>query len=387
MKILIVITKSEIGGAQVFALNLARGLKEAGEEVVVAGGPGEYLPAELEKNDITFHRFKNLKRGFNPFKNLAFIHELKGFVLEGGFNVVHLNSTNALLGVWALDALKKDKAVDFKIIFTVHGLSLVDEEYKANTLLKNCFAKFFKIAFKKLDHIIFVSQLNFDYAKKSGLLSDRALLKSEMIYNGLHFPPDYFLDKMEARQFLASKAVPFCYEPEALRKVFLYGSIGRLAYPKNYEFLIAAHKEIKKLVPEAKLLLIGEGPERHKYEALIATYGIKDSVCMFGEMGDAARYMKAFDLFVLPSIFEGTSLSLIEARRAGVPILASCVGGNGEVSGHDNCFPLNDTETFVARAIDIAKKTASGEIELRPDLDSKFSAEEMLRRYLEIYRR
>jgi len=387
MKILIVITKSEIGGAQVFALNLARGLKEAGEEVVVAGGPGEYLPEELLKIGVTFYRFKNLKRGFNPLKNLAFVRELKSFVLEGGFNVVHLNSTNVLFGVWALDALKKNKAADFKIIFTVHGLSLVDGNHKASVVFKNCFIKFFKTAFKKLDQIIFVSQLNFDYAKKSGLLSDRALLKAEMIYNGLYFSVDYFLDKMEARQFLASKAVPFCYEPEALRKVFLYGSIGRLAYPKNYEFLIAAHKEIKKFVPEAKLLLIGEGPERHKYEAMIETYGIKDSVCMFGEMGDAARYMRAFDLFVLPSIFEGTSLSLIEARRAGVPILASAVGGNGEVAGDDNCFSLNDMKTFVERAVDIAKKAMSGEIGLSPNFDSKFSAEEMLRRYLEIYRR
>lgn len=387
MKILIVITKSEIGGAQVFALNLARGLKEKGEEVVVAGGPGEYLPNELKKDGIAFHRFKNLKRGFNPLKNLSFVYELKSFLLEGGFNVVHLNSTNALLGVWTLNSLRIKKKINFKIVFTVHGLSLIDDNYKANVILKNSFAKFFKIAFQKVDNIVFVSQLNFNYAKKIGLLSDQIFLKSEMIYNGLRFAPDYFLDKMAARQFLGSRAVPFCYEPDSLRKTFLYGSIGRLAYPKNYEFLIAAHKEIKKLVPEAKLLLIGEGPERHKYEAMVETYGIKDSVCMFGEMGDAARYIKAFDLFVLPSIFEGTSLSLIEARRAGVPILASAVGGNEEVAGRKNCFALNDIEDFIKRAVEIANKAKKGELELRPDLDPKFSAEEMLRRYLEIYRR
>ncbi len=388
MKILIVITKSEIGGAQVFALNLAKGLKEAGEEVVVAGGPGEYLPEELEKNEISFHRFKNLKRGFNPLKNLTFLSELKSFVREGNFDVVHLNSTNALLGLWALSDLKKDKP-NLKIVFTVHGLSLVDGNHQASMPLKKAFSIFFKTAFKKLDRIIFVSQLNLNYAKSIGLLSDKAFLKAELIYNGLYFPEDYFFSRQEAREFLAGKAVPFCYEPEALSKVFLYGSIGRLAYPKNYEFLIAAHKEIKKSLPQAKLLLIGEGPERHKYEAMIETYGVKDSVCLFGELKDASRYLRAFDLFVLPSIFEGTSLSLIEAKRAGVSILASLVGGNEEVVGSGNCFALNDSADFVARVLSLAKKKSeSGEEENigTAPVDSRFEAGEMVAKYLEIYR-
>ena len=80
MKILIVVTKSELGGAQVFALNLARGLKESGKDVVVAGGRGGYLPEELSKIDVPFYRFKNLKRSYNPFQMLKFIMELRNYV-------------------------------------------------------------------------------------------------------------------------------------------------------------------------------------------------------------------------------------------------------------------------------------------------------------------
>ena len=106
MKILIVITKSEIGGAQMFALSLARGLKAAGEDVSVAGGPGAYLPAELEKSGISFRRLENLERSRNPLKGLSFIRELKEYVFREKFDVVHLNSTNALLGVWGLSRLE-----------------------------------------------------------------------------------------------------------------------------------------------------------------------------------------------------------------------------------------------------------------------------------------
>jgi len=391
MKILIVITKSEIGGAQVFALNLARGLKASGEEVVVAGGPGEYLPLELEKAGISFYRFKNLKRGFNPWRNLSFVKELKAYAAEGKFDVVHLNSTNALLGAWGLEKLARKDGAKPKIVFTVHGLSLIDSGHKAAALFKKAFKIFFRLAFSKLDEIVFVSRLNFESAKKNGLIGKKEEKKTEMIYNGLDFSPDYFFDRMEARQILAEKAVPFCFHPESLDKVFLYGSIGRLAYPKNYEFLIEAHKDIKKAVPEAKLLIMGEGPERHKYEALINTYGIADSVCLFGEEKDAARYLKAFNLFVLPSVFEGTSLSLIEARRAEVPILASRVGGNEEVAGKGNCFTLNDLPDFIARALEIAKKVDNEVVELieerMEEKDTKFCACEMVKRYLEVYRK
>ena len=129
MKILIVITKAEIGGAQVFVLNLAKGLKLAGHQVTVASGLGSFLPEELKKEGIDFYQFKNLKRSFNPLANVKFVKELKAYVAQNSFAVVHLNSSNALLGTWSLRALKL-KTGKPKIVFTIHGLSLIDGQHR-----------------------------------------------------------------------------------------------------------------------------------------------------------------------------------------------------------------------------------------------------------------
>ncbi len=331
MKILLVITKAEIGGAQNVVLNLARGLKENNNEVVVAAGDGNYLPEELKKIDIKFKRLNKLKRGNNPFKNLSFISELKNYVISEKFDVVHFNSSNTLLGVWGLAKLKSRP----RLIFTVHGLSLLDNRYQVFAPLKLIYRLFFRLAFKKLDQIVFVSRLNLDFAKTSGLL--RGLEnKSTLIYNGVSFPPDYLLSREEARQILK-------LNPED----YVYGSIGRLAYPKNYEFLINTFKAVKNIEPKARLLIIGEGPERIKYENLIKSYKLEDRIILSGEIKQASRYLKAFDLFVLPSIFEGLSISLIEAVSAKVPAISSRVGGNEEIVGVENCFEVNDKEEFL----------------------------------------
>jgi len=361
MKILIVVTKSELGGAQVFVLNLARGLKSLGEDVTVAGGPGEYLPEELAKSEIPFYRFKTLERSYNPLKIFKFARELKDYVKQNEFKVVHLNSTNTLFGVWSLADLKPQP----KIVFTVHGLSFLDPNHHTNFAISFAYRQFFKLAWKKVASLVFVSRLNYASAIK------RSLVKAgEVIYNGLNFSADYYLEREEARKFLALKV------GADFAGAYLVGSIGRLAYPKNYEFLINSFKEIKKLKPQAKIILIGDGPERAKYETLIKSYRLEKEVYLLGEIKEAGRYLKAFDLFVLPSIFEGMSLSLMEALLAGVPAIASRVGGSEEIIGAENCFALDNQAEFLDKLI----KARAVRIE-----DNRFTREKMIEGYRKLY--
>ena len=367
MKILIIVTKSELGGAQVFVRNLAHGLKARGEEVVVAGGPGEYLPAELKSASIPFYRFKNLERSYNPFKVFKFSRELKEYVAREKFTTVHLNSTNALFGVWTLANLKTKP----NVIFTVHGLSFLDPNHQTNFLVGFLYKLFFKSAWRKVNSLVFVSRLNYLSALKQGLTKT-----GEVIYNGLDLASDYFLSPEAARQVLADK---IGLGGEDLANSYIYGSIGRLAYPKNYEFLINAHREVKKIKPQAKLIIIGEGPERGKYETLIKSYRLEKEVYLAGEIKEAGRYLKAFDLFVLSSVFEGMSLSLMEARLAQVPVLASRVGGNEEIVGEENCFQSGDLADFIAK-LPLASQTLKNQA-ARPD----FSLEKMVDGYLGLY--
>jgi glycosyltransferase involved in cell wall biosynthesis len=321
MKILILITHGHIGGATNFVFWLAKGLKEKGVEVRVGFGEGEYLKEKLEKEKIEFVNFKWLKRTHNPFSNLFFIFEIKKFLDKEKFDVCHFNSTNALFGaVGAKISNSKPKTV-----FTIHGLSILDPKYKKNLWLKPIYWLIFKFLLSFVDVPVFVSNKNLEDAEKIRLVKNGVV-----IYNGI--PELEFLEREIARKFFEEKI------KIDLKNKFLIGSIGRLDYSKNYEFLIKVFPEILKIKPEAIAIIVGEGPERKKLENLIEKTNLKEKIFLIGELKDASKYLKAFDLFVLPSRYEGLLITLIEALFAQIPILASNVGGNEEIVGKECIF-------------------------------------------------
>ena len=361
MKILLVITKAEIGGAQAFVLNLARGLKKRGNNVVVAAGEGDFLNEELKKDNINFLRINKLKRNRNPLAIIFFIFELKKIIDKGKFDVLHLNSTNALPGVFAARLSRKKP----KTFFTVHGLSVLDKNYKAPHIIKLFFKIYFKFFFNFVDKTVFVSQYNLDEANLQKISSRKVL-----IYNGLELSANYFLSRTEAREKLGS--LIGC----DLSENYIIGSIGRLATQKNYNFLIKIWPEIKAIKPKSKLIIIGEGPERAKYERLVSENNFEEDIFFPGAIKDASKMLKGVDLFVLPSIYEGLSISLIEAAFADIKILASNVGGNREVIGIDNCFTLNNKEDFISKF----------KQEQRINVDKmQFSADVMVEKYIKLY--
>lgn len=361
MKILLIITKADIGGAQEFVLTLARGLKNSGYIVSVAFGDGNFLSQELENEGIPYFRLENLKRGSNPFSAFSFIFELKSLINREKFDVIHFNSTNTLPGVISVAFSK----IKIKKIFTVHGLSILDSNYKASFFIKLIFKFYFKIFLYFIDKIVFVSKYNLDDAKDQNITK-----KGLLIYNGLGIESNYFMDRDKAREGLENLT------KSNLSDSFLIGSIGRLVYQKNYEFILKIWPEIKKIKPKAKIILIGEGPERNNYERIINHLNISSDIFLIGEIKKASQFIKAFDLFVLPSVYEGLSISLIEALFSGIPVLASDVGGNREVIGVENCFELNNDSEFLKKI----------EYSNLPNIDkSEFSSGSMINKYIEIY--
>lgn len=101
------------------------------------------------------------------------------------------------------------------------------------------------------------------------------------------------------------------------------GSIGRLSYAKNYEFLMDVMAELIQKKPDCKLLLIGEGGYRSMLESKAKTLGIQKNVIFAGSRPDANEILSAMDVFVLPSRFEGLPLVLIEAQVAQLPCVVS----------------------------------------------------------------
>lgn len=105
------------------------------------------------------------------------------------------------------------------------------------------------------------------------------------------------------------------------------GSVGWLTDVKGHRFLIEAFAALKPRYPKLHVVIVGSGELRDDYLALAARLGVKDSVHLLGDRQDVPDCLAAMQLFVLPSLNEGMGRALIEAMAAGLPVVASRVGG------------------------------------------------------------
>ena len=108
-------------------------------------------------------------------------------------------------------------------------------------------------------------------------------------------------------------------------------SVGRLAVVKDYPTLLRATRQVVDAIPSFRLDLVGDGPERAALEALRSELGLDHEITFLGERSDVGERLQSADVFALSSTSEGLSLGLLEALAAGLPIVATRVGGNGEI--------------------------------------------------------
>jgi glycosyltransferase involved in cell wall biosynthesis len=109
------------------------------------------------------------------------------------------------------------------------------------------------------------------------------------------------------------------------------GSVGSLHVRKGYQYLIEAVPLVLTELPGARFVLVGEGPERLRLEQLAAELGVAGRVQFLGQRTDVSAVLPEFDVFVLPSITEGMPNAVLEAMAAGIPVVASRVGGVPEI--------------------------------------------------------
>lgn len=336
MKILFVITKSDIGGAQVFVLNLAKSFKKLGHIVEVVAGDGGFLFQELDKYGIPYYYFNSLKRNFSILNSIYFIFELYRILRDKKYNIVHLNSSNTLIGGISTYFLK-DKP---KTFFTFHGLSFIDKNYNPSYFLKILAKIYYRFLLKSVNNVVFECKSNLDELVQAGMIKD-----APIIYNGIDENDLQYLSRSEVRKYFSE----IC--KINLENAFIIGSTGRLIYQKNYEFLITLFPRIKEKIQDAKLIIIGDGPARDKYSNMIKEIDLTNDVFLFGELKNSHQFMKGFDVFTLPSRYEGVSISLIEAIFADLPILASKVGGNVDIVNYDErqLYTLDNIEEYLTK--------------------------------------
>lgn len=104
---------------------------------------------------------------------------------------------------------------------------------------------------------------------------------------------------------------------------FIVGNIGRLHFQKNQKFLLDIFAEIKKIKSESILMIVGDGEDRNELYKKSKELGISNEVCFLGTRNDVPELLQIMDVFVFPSLFEGLSLSLLEAQASSLPTFTS----------------------------------------------------------------
>lgn len=137
-----------------------------------------------------------------------------------------------------------------------------------------------------------------------------------------------------------------------LKDAFVLGNIGRLVEQKNQAFLIDIFAAVKKRLTNSKLLILGEGDLKQSLQKHAVEKGIADDVIFTGSVPNVPDYLQAMDAFLLPSLFEGLPVSLIEAQTSGLPSFASdTITRSADVSGQVDFLPLQKGADFWATRI------------------------------------
>lgn len=130
---------------------------------------------------------------------------------------------------------------------------------------------------------------------------------------------------------------------------FVVGHVGRFYPQKNHEFLIDVFSEVHKQKPNAKLLLLGDGPLQEKIKQKVESLGLAEAVIFAGLQKEPAPFYSVMDVFAFPSLWEGLPLTLVEARYAGLPCFVSeYITKEAGISPKTECLPL-DLSLWVSR--------------------------------------
>jgi len=372
-KILYLITKSNWGGAGKYVYDLATAAKGIGLEVTVAAGKpsgeGELL-TRLHQAGIKTIPLPSVKRDIQFLGEFNNLWQLIKLFKKERPDIIHLNSSK----IGGLGALAGRLAGVPKIIFTAHNWAFNEDR---NLLSKALIALSHWVGALLCHQIITVSK------KNSAQILNFPGLKNKItvIYNGLDIPQ--FLDKKEARVKLS---------PEDVDTIWL-GTIAELHKNKGLDILLLAFKQVLARVGGLSLIIMGEGEERENLAHLIAKLNLTNNVKLLGRVEQAATYLSALDLFILPSRTEALPYAVLEAGAAGLPVIVSRVGGIPEIIDDEESGLLVTAGNYkdLALAIekllthkDLAKKYAKN---LQNKITTEFTQKNMLDQTFALYQK
>ncbi len=271
-----------------------------------------------------------------PFAKKIFSREnrearrmISRIVKEENFDVIIIHTTLAAFHI-RLAVRRRNRP---RIVNVVHGYLFT---HGTRFLKKLCLLSAEKLNRSKTDAIVVMNGEDLKIAKRNRLTSGKVYFSRGM---GVK-PKPVTVERDEFRRSLG------------VQSNFVLSFVGELSERKNQRFLIQAMPKIKELIPNAKLLLVGDGAERDSLKELSFDLGIARDVVFCGRRDDAGNFMNASDIYVSASKSEGLPFNIVEALYIGIPVVASYTKGQEDViidgeSGY--LYEPDNIEDFVER--------------------------------------
>lgn len=301
---------SKFGGDSVLILELGRAARERGFDVdVLATDPR--FQAVVREEGLGLVDLDVIRREIRPLWDLRGLIRLTRFLSRSPYALVHTHTTKP--GV--VGTLAARRAAIPAVMHTVHLFPFHEETGKIVTA---AYIGAERVAARWCDRIVTVSEFQRNWALRVGIGSPEKIIS---IPNGV---------PIERAQPQRSRA-----EVRAELGVgagLMVLSTGRLAEQKGLEYLVRAAALLRGDMPAARIVLAGDGPLRNELSRLVSDLHLESTVSVLGHRSDVGDLLAASDLVVLPSLWEGLSISLLEAMAAGKPVVTTSIGSNREVT-------------------------------------------------------
>jgi glycosyltransferase involved in cell wall biosynthesis len=286
------------GGQSNRILIVCRELCSLGHDVTIAAPPGSKLLEKAEKKGIKCFDGANFTRGFRPFKVYRDVHALREHIKKENFDIIHTHgSQDSWATAYALVRIKPRPPV-FR---TKHNIFLI-KDHLPNKWLYG----------KATDRIVCISRAIYEYCAAKSYIKESSL--------------DIIHSAVNAEKYSCGNGMRIRKEFN-LEGKFVTGISGRLRQEKGHTYLFQALSKIKDQAQDLVLLAIGDGSMFAELKELAEKLQITDRVIFTGFRKDVPDILASLELFIMPSISEGLGTAVLEAGAAGLPIIASDVGG------------------------------------------------------------
>lgn len=362
MRIGLIIDTFNIGGAETMVFEIAKLLKQDGHTPVLLHFGSSYVEAFCDERQIEKHVIPNRRFYKKTVLLPLFALKTKSFIKALNLDCLHAHLFGPIVAFAPLAWMAK-----LPFVGTLHDVYMVEGSAHRALLLRQA--------------ILFKAKLTaVSNPMREFYLKTLRCKNDDIVY----IPNCTRFNKYESNRTAIRDSLNLDSSTIALI------SVGRLVELKRFDIFIEAIAKIDDL-SHVKAFIVGDGPERGRLEALIANHNLDNHVFMLGERDDVEGLLAAADIFSLTSETEGMSKSILEALAAGLPVVATNVGGNKDLVIHgENGYLSHDhapssVSHLLANLVSDSSLREEMGVKSRALLEREYNPELFLQRHIDIY--